>query len=157
MNNFIGLDKAIHEYLNKGAFLVAGSEKPNVMTVSWGMVGVMWRKKIVVVPVRESRYTKEFLDKEGEFTLSIPFNKMEKEIAFCGKASGRDVDKFEALGVEKIKGDKVSTCKVGGCDEYFECKVLAKIPLTHDMLPDEVNEIAYKDFDYHTLYIGEVL
>jgi len=157
MNDFIGIDKTMHEYLNKGAFLVAGKDKPNVMTVSWGMVGVMWRKKIVVVPVRESRYTKGFLDKEGEFTLSVPFEKMTKEIAFCGKVSGRDVDKFEALGLEKVKGEKVSTYKVGGCDAYFECKVLAKIDLHADMLPEEVKEIAYKDMDYHTLYIGEVL
>lgn len=157
MNDFTGIDKTMQEYLNKGAFLVAGREKPNVMTVSWGMVGVMWRKKIVVVPVRESRYTKEFLDKEGEFTLSVPYEKMSKEIAFCGSKSGRDVDKFQELGLEKVKSEKVSTCMVGGCDAYFECKVLAKIPLTADVLPDEVKEIAYKDSDYHTLYIGEVL
>ena len=157
MNDFTGIDKTMQEYLNRGAFLVAGREKPNVMTVSWGMVGVMWRKKIVVVPVRESRYTKEFLDKEGEFTLSVPYEKMSKEIAFCGSKSGRDVDKFQELGLEKVKSEKVSTCMVGGCDAYFECKVLAKIPLTADMLPDEVKEIAYKDSDYHTLYIGEVL
>ncbi|MBQ2714066.1 MAG: flavin reductase family protein [Clostridia bacterium] len=157
MNDFTNIGQTMHEYLNKGAFLVAGKDKPNVMTVSWGMIGVMWRKKIVVVPVRESRYTKEFLDKEGEFTLSVPFEKMSKEIAFCGTKSGREVDKFEALGLKKVKGEKVDTYKVGGCDAYFECRVLAKIPLTADMLPDEVKEIAYQDSDYHTLYIGEVL
>ena len=157
MNDFIGIDKTMHEYLNVGAFLVSGKDKPNVMTVSWGMVGVMWRKKIVVVPIRESRYTKEFLDKDMEFSLSVPYNKMQKELAFCGTKSGRDVDKFSELGLEKIKCEKVGTYKVGGCDAYFECRVLAKLPLNKDMLPDEVKEIAYKDSDYHTLYIGEVL
>lgn len=156
MSDFIGIDKTMQSFLTKGAFLVAGS-KPNVMTVSWGMVGFMWRKKIVVVPVRESRYTKEFIDKEGEFTLSVPYDKMGKELSFCGTKSGRDVDKFEALGLEKIKSDKVDTYMVGGCDAYFECKVLLKLPLSPDMLPDEVKEIAYQNGDYHVLYIGEVL
>lgn len=157
MRDFIGIDKSMQSFFTKGAFLTAGSDKPNVMTVSWGMVGFMWRKQIVVVPVRESRYTKEFLDSEGEFTLSVPYDKMQKELAFCGTKSGREVDKFEALGLQKIKSDKVNTCMVGGCDVYFECKVLAKLPLSEDMLPDEVKEIAYKTGDYHVLYIGEVL
>ena len=157
MSDFIGIDKTMQSFFTKGAFLVAGSDKPNVMTVSWGMIGFMWRKKIVVVPVRESRYTKGFLDKEGEFTLSVPYDKMGKELAFCGTQSGRQVDKFEHLGLEKIKSDKVGTCMVGGCDDYYECKVLAKVPLTPEMLPDDVKETAYGGGDYHVLYIGEVL
>ena len=157
MSDFIGIDKTMQAFLSKGAFLTAGGDKPNVMTVSWGMIGYMWRKKIVVVPVRESRYTKKFLDEEGEFTLSVPYDKMQKELAFCGTKSGRDVDKVEALGLKMIKSDKVSTCMVGGCDAYFECKVLAKLPLSPDMLPAEVKEIAYGGGDYHVLYIGEVL
>lgn len=157
MSDFLGLDKTMQAFFSKGAFLTAGKEKPNVMTVSWGMVGYIWRKKIVVVPVRESRYTKQFLDKDGEFTLSVPYDKMQKELAFCGTKSGREVDKFEELGLEKIKSNKVSTCMVGGCDAYFECRVLAKLPLTSDMLPDDVKDIAYAGGDYHVLYIGEVL
>ena len=157
MSDFIGIDKSMQSFFTKGAFLTAGSDKPNVMTVSWGMIGFMWRKKIVVVPVRESRYTKNFLDTEGEFTLSIPYEKMQSELTFCGTKSGRDIDKFEALGLQKVKSDKVSTCKVGGCDDYYECRVLAKLPLSPDMLPDDVKEIAYKGGDYHVLYIGEVL
>ncbi len=155
--DFSGIDKTMQEYLTKGAFLVAGSDKPNVMTASWGMIGVLWGKKVVLVPVRESRFTKTFIDKEGEFTLSVPYGTMQKELAFCGTKSGREIDKFEALNLEKIKGSKVSTCMVGGCDAYFECKVLAKLPLTAKDLPAEINASAYKTPDYHTLYIGEIL
>lgn len=155
--DFSGIDKTMQEYLTKGAFVTVGKDKPNVMTASWGMIGVMWGKKVVMLPVRESRFTKTFLDKEGEFTLSVPYGTMQKELTFCGTKSGRDVDKFEALGLEKIKSDKVGPCKVGGCDAYFECKVLAKLDLTPDILPDEVKARAYQTGDYHTLYIAEVL
>ena len=48
--------------LNTGAFLCSGD---NVMVISWGMIGVMWGKKVFVAPVRESRYTKEFIDRLG--------------------------------------------------------------------------------------------
>lgn len=154
---FSGIDRTMQEFLTKGAFLTAGSDKPNVMTVSWGMIGVLWGKDVVMVPVRESRFTKEFIDKEGEFTLSIPYVKMKKELAFCGSHSGRDIDKFEALGLKTMKGNKVSTYRINGCDVYYECKVLAKIPLKAEDLPDEINASAYKTSDYHTLYIAEIL
>lgn len=154
--DFFGIDKTMQSYLNKGAFVVSG-EKPNVMTASWGMIGNLWGKKVVLVPIRQSRFTKEFVDKTGEFTLSVPYDTMQKELTFCGTKSGRDVDKFDALKLQKVKADKVNTYKVGGCDAYFECKVLTSYTLKEEDLPDSINQNAYKTGDYHTLYIAEIL
>ena len=36
------------------------------MTVSWGGTGVLWGKNVVFIFIRESRYTKDFID-NGEF------------------------------------------------------------------------------------------
>lgn len=153
---FSGIDNVMQHYLSKGAFVCSG-EKPNVMTASWGMIGVLWGKKVVLLPIRQSRFTKEFIDKTGEFTLSVPFGTMQKELTFCGTKSGRDVDKFEQLGLQKTKADKVNTYKIGGCDAYFECKVLTSYTLNQENLPDFINQSAYKTGDYHTLYIAEIL
>ena len=46
-------------------------EKLNAMTASWGGLGVIWGKKVAYIFVRESRYTKEFIDKSD--TLSLAF------------------------------------------------------------------------------------
>ncbi len=154
---FNNYDEILKHYLTKGAFVTSGADKVNVMTASWGMVGVMWGKRVVMLPVRQSRYTKEFIDKTGEFTLSIPFDKMQKELTFCGTKSGREVDKFEALGMEKVKADKVDTYKVGGCDAYLECRVITEFTLSEGMLTPEIVDRAYKSGDYHTMYIAEIL
>jgi len=45
---------------------------------------------------------------------------------------------------------------VGGCEDYIECKIVAKADLTHDML-DGVCDAFYKDNDMHTLYFGEII
>jgi flavin reductase (DIM6/NTAB) family NADH-FMN oxidoreductase RutF len=37
----------------------------NAMTISWGQMGELWNKPVVTVYVRDSRYTKKFIDKEG--------------------------------------------------------------------------------------------
>ncbi|MEI3229607.1 MAG: hypothetical protein V8S28_08465 [Lachnospiraceae bacterium] len=45
------------------AVLSAGKgEKINAMTVSWGGLGVLWGKNVGFIFVRDSRYTKEFID-----------------------------------------------------------------------------------------------
>ena len=41
------------------------------MTVSWGGVGVLWGKNVVFIFIRDSRYTKEFLDNGDLFSLSF--------------------------------------------------------------------------------------
>ena len=46
-------------------------EKANTMTASWGGVGIMWGKNVAYVFIRESRFTKEFVDREGRFSLSF--------------------------------------------------------------------------------------
>ena len=70
--------------------------KVNAMTASWGGVGVMWGKDVAYIVVRESRYTKEFIDSSDTFSLSF-FNSDLKEIRealnFLGTVSGRDNDK----------------------------------------------------------------
>ena len=43
-------------------------DKVNAMTISWGGVGVLWGKNVVYVFVRDSRYTKEFLDGGDSFS-----------------------------------------------------------------------------------------
>ena len=141
MYEFINADKTMYNLTNHGAFLVSGKQ-PNVMTISWGMIGVLWGKKVMLVPVRESRYTKKFIDITGEFTVSVPYSKMSKELMFCGKNSGRDVDKFEAMDLKR---------------KHYECKVLTSFRVESDKLPKEILDGAYKNGDFHTLYIAEIL
>lgn len=150
------LDNAVNS-LNKGAFLVSGDEKPNVMTIAWGAVGFMWFKHILIIPVRKTRYTKEFIDKTGCFTVCIPYgDKMKDALNYCGSKSGRDVDKFYDAGLTAIKAREVNSYIVDGCDMYYECKVLYKSVVDRDSLLMEEAE-CYANNDMHTLYFAEVI
>ena len=70
-------------------------EKVNAMTASWGGLGVIWGKKVAYIFVRESRYTKEFIDKEGKFSLCFFEESYKEVISLCGKVSGRETDKIK--------------------------------------------------------------
>lgn len=136
-----------------GIFLCAGE---NVMTVGWGAIGYLWKKPVVFIPVRESRYTKTFLDAKKCFTLSLPYHGMKKELAFCGSKSGRDTDKFSQMNMQKIAAKSVDSVIVGGCQKYYECKTIADFPLSPDILPPFAMPF-YNNGDYHRLYIGEIV
>lgn len=148
--------ETLNSLCGSGAFLTAGKEKPNTMTVGWGAIGYIWKKEVVMIPVRSTRYTKELLDKNNEFTLSVPYKGLKKELGYCGTASGRNEDKFQEAGLKKIPAKKVSTCVVGDCDMYYECKIIAKVEINEEsMIPELMANYPVKNF--HTLYIGEVI
>ena len=68
--------------------------KDNTMTISWGGMGVMWGKNVVYVFIRDTRYTKEFIDKNEFFSISFLDETYRQALNYCGAHSGRDEDKI---------------------------------------------------------------
>ncbi len=156
MNDFINTDSTLNT-IHKGAFLTAGDKVMNTMTIGWLQAGVMWFKKILIVPIRTSRYTKELVDESGFFTVSVPYtNDMVAALAVTGKVSGRDCDKFLKAGITAVRAKSVPSYVVDGCDMYYECKVLHSIPLNKEELSEELANY-YPKSNMHTLYFAEII
>ena len=80
--------------------ITAGNEeKCNTMTASWGGVGIMWGKPTATAYIRDSRYTKEFVDREDYFTLAFFGEEHREALNLCGRVSGRDEDKIKEAGL----------------------------------------------------------
>lgn len=144
--------------LPEGLFLTSG-KVPNAMTIGWGQVGIMWRKKVFIAPVRQSRYTNQLMKESGVFTVSVPESgKMKKQLGFCGTKSGRDVDKWEKTGLVPIKAKAVDTSVVADCKKYYECKIIATVKLDEKAYTSQEDlKTWYKDGDMHELFIGEIV
>ena len=85
--------------------ITAGDENScNTMTASWGHLGCLWGNNdpSAVVYIRESRYTKEFVDKEPYFSLCVMDKSFKKQMAYLGSTSGRDEDKIAKAGVTPV-------------------------------------------------------
>ena len=78
------------------ALLVAGSERPNPMTVSWGGLGTLWNRPVATVYVRPTRHTFSLLEAEPSFTLNFLPEPFRGALDLCGSRSGRDLDKWKA-------------------------------------------------------------
>ena len=85
----------------------AGDGVPNIITIAW--VGVVCSEPPVVsVSIRPGRYSHGLIKKSGEFVVNIPRAGQIRELDFCGVASGREVDKFEELGLTPVPGSEVA-------------------------------------------------
>lgn len=145
------------EKIGKEWMLVtAGTEKKaNTMTASWGGMGVMWGKNVVYVVIRQSRYTKEFIDQEKKFSLSFLGGKSQSMLRYLGSVSGRNEDKIKAAGVELNFHQGVPFVDQG--NTILICNVLSATLLkAEDFVTQEIDKEWYSDQDYHTLYIAEV-
>ena len=88
--------ETLQSLASPGLLLVSldGRQRPNVMTIGWGSMGIYWGRPVFIVPVRASRYTYPCLEKTGDFTVNVLPRKLADLAAFCGTVSGRDHDKF---------------------------------------------------------------
>lgn len=152
------------EQLPRGAFLTAGGETWNPMTIGWAQFGVVWARPVVTVMVRKSRYTYSLMEQTDVFTVSLPHEKqMVKELALCGTRSGRDVDKEKEANLVRLAPRAGGAEGVAGCNIVFECRIAQKQLLDLDALDPEFREKYYGsnqalgNGDPHVLYVGEVL
>ena len=126
----------------------------NTMTASWGMMGELWGKEAVTVYIRQSRYTKEFVDAQEYFTISL-FDGYKQELGVLGSKSGRDSDKIGEVNfhIEEIEGQPAfaeSKC-------VLICKKMYQDDIALEDMSRELRERWYGDGDYHTMYIGEIV
>ena len=155
--------------VKSGVLITAGNGKTvNPMTIGWGTLGIEWSRKIFTVFVRQSRFTKQLLDENPEFTVNVPCGGDAREIlAFCGTASGRDVDKVKELGLTLVEAEKISVPAIRELPLTLECKIIYSQKQDESQIPEDIKERFYPtnvdgsfsgaNSDYHTAYYGEIV
>lgn len=131
-------------------------EKSNTMTASWGAMGVMWGKNAVTVYIRPQRYTKEFVDREELFTISVLPESLRKALNYCGTVSGKGIDKIKEAGLTPYPVE--GTVGIQEADLIMVCR-----KMYHDVIKPECFDVKendekwYPERDYHMMYIAEVV
>lgn len=162
--NVLDMGTEILQAVNKGVLITGKSgDRVNSMTISWGALGIEWGKPIFTTFVRQSRFTKEFIDATGEFTVNLPVGDFDKKItAVCGSKSGRDMDKAAELGLTLEDPSVISTPGIRELPLTLECKV--RFAQDQDLANLDTEDVekwypveASGERDYHTMYCGEVV
>lgn len=146
--------------------ITAGTEANgyNTMTASWGHLGAIWERPegkahmglpTAVVYIRPHRYTRELMDREDTYTLSVFEPKYRKALAYLGTHSGRDENKVGKTELTPVFENGIT---------YFEeakmvliCKKIYHAPLVEEGFVDRsLIDSNYKERDFHEMYVGEI-
>ena len=116
-------------------------EKPNIITAAW--VGTICSDPAMVsVSIRPERYSYQIIRETGEFVINLTTASMIRAADFCGVRSGRELDKFEACGLEIEEGFTVSAPVLSQSPVSLECRVTEIIPLgSHDMFLADITAV----------------
>jgi flavin reductase (DIM6/NTAB) family NADH-FMN oxidoreductase RutF len=140
----------------KWALLTAGNKDSfNTMTVSWGGMGTIWGKPVATVYVRTSRYTHEFMDREGYFTVSFYPEEYRKVLGVLGSKSGRDMDKMNGSGLTAKALQESVTFEEA--EITLVCRKMFMQRLEPSNITDPDAAKFYAGDAPHDMYIGEVV
>ncbi|MDO5434815.1 MAG: flavin reductase [Clostridia bacterium] len=151
------LKQNVFTEINKNWMLITAAKPDgsiNTMTASWGAMGEIWNREAVTVYIRQSRYTKEFVDAQDLFTVSL-FEGHKKELGYLGTASGRDGDKIAAAGLHPVMLEGQPGFEESKC--VLVCRKIYQDDIRMEDMPEDVRAKFYADGDFHTMYIGEII
>lgn len=132
------------------------TEKANTMTASWGGMGTLWGKSVVFIFVRDSRYTKEFLDSSEGFSCTFFEKPSRPMLKYFGSVSGRKEDKLKNAHMHYDYVEGIPYINEG--DMVLICRTLSHTPITNDQIVlSEIIKEHYPTGDPHTMYVGEVI
>ncbi len=130
----------------------------NTMTASWGGLGFLWNRPVAYIFVRPNRHTHQFLEAEEALTLTFMPEACRDKLVYCGRNSGREVDKARETGMKPLVLES-GLVTFEGAELVLECRKLFRTSLQQSDFIDwnEVSPRWYNDADpLHDMYICEI-
>ncbi|MDI6805759.1 MAG: flavin reductase family protein, partial [Candidatus Bathyarchaeia archaeon] len=113
--------------------------KPNIITLAWAMPTSI-NPPLVAISIAPRRYSHALIEETKEFVVNIPTMEILRETLFCGRRSGRDLDKFKEAGLTPAPAKKVKPPIIKECVAHLECRLHSQFTIGD-----------------HTIFIGEIV
>ena len=94
----------------------------NIITIAWAGT-VCTNPPMVSISVRPERYSYSILRETGEFVINLATKELAFAVDYCGVKSGREVDKFKAVGLTPLQAHKVKAPMIGESPEIGRAHV----------------------------------
>jgi flavin reductase (DIM6/NTAB) family NADH-FMN oxidoreductase RutF len=127
----------------------------NSMTIAMGSLGVMWHIPIIIIGVRPTRYSYEFIETYDDFSVNKLPSRYKDDLKVLGTKSGRDIDKRDYEGLHPIPGIKTNAPIYREAEMVFECRKIYWDDIDKISAKEPILDF-YKDREYHRLYIGRI-
>jgi flavin reductase (DIM6/NTAB) family NADH-FMN oxidoreductase RutF len=110
------------------AFLItcAGEDgRPNAIAIAW-LMPVSMNPPLVAFAIHPRRYSYELLQVNPSFVVNVMAHDQASEVLFCGRCSGRDVDKFAEDNLTAVDARAVDAPAIAEALAHVECEVEAE-------------------------------
>ncbi len=115
-------------------------EKSNVMSATW-CFPISSEPPMFGVCIAKKRYSYELIHASKQFAINIPGAELKNAIIVCGRASGREKNKFKDATLT-VEIGKLSLPLIKECNTSIECELVAEYELgDHILFVGEVNNI----------------
>ena len=139
----IQLPPSVHSYPAPAVLIGCGTvDEPNLITCSW-FGTVCSEPPMVSVSIRKNRFSYPLVHRLAEFTANIPKIEDLEKVKLCGTKSGREVNKFEELGITPVNCVPLKYAPmIDECQLVLACRVKHELELgSHHIFIAEVLKI----------------
>ena len=121
---------------------VGDMENSNIITVAW--TGILSTHPArAYISVRPCRHSYKMLIERGEFVINLTTEKLAYATDFAGIYTGAKLDKFERLGLTKVKGERVAPPIIAESPLAIECRVCERLEMgTHDVFIADIVSVS---------------
>lgn len=126
--------------------LAAPHTRPNIITIAWTGT-VCTQPPMLSISIRPQRHSHDIIMESGEFVVNLVGRALLEACDYCGVKSGRDLDKFEALGLSAVPAqDMAHAPAIAQSPMYLSCKVTQTLSLgSHTMFLARVLAVGVQD------------
>jgi flavin reductase (DIM6/NTAB) family NADH-FMN oxidoreductase RutF len=130
------------------AFLITCAGKdgtPNSVAIAW-LTPASINPPLLAFAIRSQRYSYELLQENPAFVVNVMAYERAVEVLFCGRCSGRDVDKFATANLTAVPAQVVNAPAIAEALAHVECEVEAEYPAgDHVLVVGRVLAASVKD------------
>ena len=107
--------------------------KDNVITLDWHTL-LSFKPMMYAVSIGKTRFSFNLVKSSKVFVVNFMSKDFEKEVLFCGRNSGKVLDKFKETGLEKEEAETIDCPRIKQALGYLECKVEKEIEVGDHVL-----------------------
>lgn len=97
--------------------------RKNVMTLSWHTM-MEFVPPLIGCVVSDRDYSFAALKATKECVIAVPDAGLVRKVVKVGNTSGKNIDKFEAIGLAALPASQVDAPLIGECFANLECRVV---------------------------------
>jgi flavin reductase (DIM6/NTAB) family NADH-FMN oxidoreductase RutF len=113
----------LHPYNTSLVTCCDAEGRANLIAIAW-LIPVSVHPPLVGMSIRPSRHSYGLIRTTGEFVINVAPYEVARQVLFCGRRSGRDVDKFAGTGLTARVARRVRPPTIEECLAHLECRVV---------------------------------